>query len=81
MASYSFLTTWIVDAPRDAVWDAIYEIEQLARAGGEGVKRVEKLEHGERRRDRRPLPARVAQRHPVPGPFRDADHAASSGRT
>ena len=27
-ASYSFLTTWILDAPRGNVWDAIYEIEQ-----------------------------------------------------
>ncbi len=28
MASYSFLTTWILDAPRDDVWNAIYEIER-----------------------------------------------------
>jgi hypothetical protein len=45
MASYSFLTTWILDAPRDAVWDAIYEIEGWAD-WWPGVKRVEKLESG-----------------------------------
>ena len=45
MASYSFLTTWIVDAPREAVWDAIYAIESWP-AWWQGVKRVDKLEHG-----------------------------------
>ena len=25
MAEYRFLTTWLLDAPRDAVWDAIYD--------------------------------------------------------
>lgn len=46
MASYSFLTTWILDAPRDAVWEAIYEIERWP-AWWPGVRRVEKLEHGD----------------------------------
>ena len=45
MASYSFLTTWILDAPREDVWDAIYEIEQWP-AWWRGVRRVDKLEHG-----------------------------------
>ena len=45
MASYSFLTTWILDAPREAVWDAIYEIERWPD-WWPGVKRVEKLEPG-----------------------------------
>ena len=45
MASYSFLTTWILAAPRDAVWAAIYEIEHWP-AWWPGVRRVEKLEHG-----------------------------------
>ncbi len=45
MASYSFLTTWILDAPREAVWDAIYAIETWP-AWWRGVRRVEKLEHG-----------------------------------
>jgi uncharacterized protein YndB with AHSA1/START domain len=45
MAGYSFLTTWIVDAPREAVWDAIYEIERWPD-WWPGVKRVEKLESG-----------------------------------
>jgi uncharacterized protein YndB with AHSA1/START domain len=45
MASYSFLTTWILDAPRESVWDAIYEVESWP-AWWRGVKRVNKLEHG-----------------------------------
>jgi uncharacterized protein YndB with AHSA1/START domain len=45
MASYSFLTTWILDAPRDAVWDAIYGIERWPD-WWRGVKSVEKLESG-----------------------------------
>ena len=45
MASYSFLTTWIVDAPREEVWDAIYEIERWP-SWWRGVRKVEKLEHG-----------------------------------
>jgi uncharacterized protein YndB with AHSA1/START domain len=45
MASYSFLTTWILDAPRDAVWDAIYGIERWPD-WWRGVKHVEKLEPG-----------------------------------
>ena len=40
MASYSFLTTWILDAPRDDVWDAIYAIERGRTGGGaSGVSR------------------------------------------
>ena len=46
MASYSFLTTWIVDAPRDRVWDAIYGIERWPEWWS-GVRRVEKLEPGD----------------------------------
>jgi hypothetical protein len=45
MASYSFLTTWVLDARRDAVWDAIYGIERWP-AWWRGVKSVEKLESG-----------------------------------
>ena len=45
MASYSFLTTWILDASRASVWDAIYEVESWP-SWWQGVKRVDKLEHG-----------------------------------
>jgi len=45
MATYSFLTTWILDAPRESVWDAIYEVESWP-SWWQGVKRVDKLEHG-----------------------------------
>jgi hypothetical protein len=46
MASYSFLTTWILDAPRDEVWDAIYAIERWPE-WWRGVREVEKLEPGD----------------------------------
>jgi uncharacterized protein YndB with AHSA1/START domain len=46
MASYSFLTTWILDAPCDTVWDAIYEIESWP-GWWRGVKEVKKLEPGD----------------------------------
>ena len=46
MARYSFLTTWIVDAPRDAVWDAIHEIERWPE-WWRGVSSVEKIEAGD----------------------------------
>ena len=46
MASYSFLTTWILDAPRQAVWDAIYEIERWPD-WWQGVRSVEKVEDGD----------------------------------
>ena len=45
MASYSFLTTWIVEAPRDDVWEAIYEIERWPE-WWRGVRRVERLVAG-----------------------------------
>lgn len=28
MASYEFLTTWVLDAPREEVWDAIWDSER-----------------------------------------------------
>ena len=46
MASYSFLTTWILDAPRERVWDAVYEIERWPE-WWRGVRRVEKLADGD----------------------------------
>ena len=45
MAIYSFLTTWILDAPREAVWEAIYEIERWP-SWWPGRPAVEELEHG-----------------------------------
>jgi hypothetical protein len=46
MASYSFLTTWILDAPPEAVWDAIYEAERWPE-WWRGVRSVEKAEPGD----------------------------------
>jgi carbon monoxide dehydrogenase subunit G len=42
---YSFLTTWLLDAPRDEVWDAIYDIERWPE-WWKGVEVVEKLGDG-----------------------------------
>jgi len=46
MARYSFLTTWILEASRDDVWRAIYEIERWPE-GWRGVRSVEQLEEGD----------------------------------
>lgn len=46
MADYRFLTTWIVDAPIERVWDAIYAIERWPQ-WWRGVERVTELFHGE----------------------------------
>ena len=46
MARYYFLTTWILDAPRAEVWDAIHEIERWPD-WWRGVRRVELLEDGD----------------------------------
>ena len=46
MASYSFLTTWVLDAPVEAVWRAIYEVERWPQ-WWRGVRSVEKLEDGD----------------------------------
>lgn len=46
MADYRFLTTWIVDAPIERVWDAIYAIEGWPQ-WWHGVERVTEVVHGE----------------------------------
>jgi Polyketide cyclase / dehydrase and lipid transport len=45
-AGYRFLTTWCLDAPREDVWEAIYEVEKWPR-WGPGVELVERVEQGE----------------------------------
>jgi uncharacterized protein YndB with AHSA1/START domain len=40
MASYSFLTCWLLDAPREQVWEAIYEQERWPE-WWRGVEEVE----------------------------------------
>jgi uncharacterized protein YndB with AHSA1/START domain len=45
MRSYSFLTTWILDAPRERVWEAIWSSERWPQ-WWRGVERVETLEPG-----------------------------------
>lgn len=46
MAEYRFLTTWVLDAPAEAVWDAIYEIERWPE-WWRGVEEVTKVRHGD----------------------------------
>ena len=45
MTQYEFLTTWLVDAPLDRVWEAIYDAEGYPR-WWKGVERVVELEPG-----------------------------------
>jgi uncharacterized protein YndB with AHSA1/START domain len=44
-ATYTFLTTWMLDAPREAVFDAIHEVERWPE-WWRGVQAVEKLSGG-----------------------------------
>jgi uncharacterized protein YndB with AHSA1/START domain len=46
VAQYEFLTTWLLDAPRERVWDAIYAQEHWPE-WWRGVEEVEELESGE----------------------------------
>ena len=45
MAGYEFLTTWVIEAPRQAAWDAIYEAERWPE-WWRGVKATTELEPG-----------------------------------
>ena len=45
-AAYRFLTTWVLDAPREDVWDALYEVERWPE-WWKGVEVVEKLVDGD----------------------------------
>jgi uncharacterized protein YndB with AHSA1/START domain len=46
MAEYRFLTTWLIEADRQRVWDAIYESERWPE-WWKGVEEAEKLEEGD----------------------------------
>jgi Polyketide cyclase / dehydrase and lipid transport len=46
MAGYRFLTTWILAAAREPVWEAIYDIERWP-SWWRGVRQVQKLEDGD----------------------------------
>jgi Polyketide cyclase / dehydrase and lipid transport len=43
---YRFLTTWLLEAPRERVWDAIYDSERWP-LWWKGVMEAEKLEEGD----------------------------------
>jgi uncharacterized protein YndB with AHSA1/START domain len=45
VAEYRFLTTWLLEAERERVWDAIYESERWPE-WWKGVLEAEKLEEG-----------------------------------
>jgi uncharacterized protein YndB with AHSA1/START domain len=49
VAEYRFLTTWLLDAERERVWDAIHASEEWPR-WWRGVQRVEELEPGDSER-------------------------------
>ena len=40
MADYAFLTTWLLDSPREPVWEAIYDQERWPE-WWRGVEEVE----------------------------------------
>jgi uncharacterized protein YndB with AHSA1/START domain len=46
MAEYSFLTTWLLEAEREQVWEAIYDSERWPE-WWKGVLEAEKLEEGD----------------------------------
>jgi uncharacterized protein YndB with AHSA1/START domain len=46
VAAYRFLTTWLLSAPRQRVWDAIYDSESWPE-WWHGVLEAEKLEEGD----------------------------------
>jgi len=46
LAEYRFLTTWLLEAPRERVWDAIYESERWPE-WWHGVLEADKLEEGD----------------------------------
>jgi uncharacterized protein YndB with AHSA1/START domain len=46
MAQYEFLTTWLLEADRDRVWDAIYDSERWPE-WWRGVEEAEKLKEGD----------------------------------
>ena len=46
MADYRFLTTWIVDAPIEDVWEVVYAIERWPE-WWPGVRSVDQLRHGD----------------------------------
>lgn len=46
MAEYRFLTTWLLEADRERVWDAIYDSERWPE-WWPGVLEAEKLEEGD----------------------------------
>ncbi len=45
-AGYSFLTTWVLDAPREDAWEVIHAVETWPE-WWRGVESVEKLAHGD----------------------------------
>jgi uncharacterized protein YndB with AHSA1/START domain len=46
MAEYRFLTTWLLEAERERVWDAIYDSERWPE-WWKGVEEARKLEEGD----------------------------------
>ena len=60
MASYRFLTTWLLETPRQPVWDAIHDQARWPR-WWRGVEAADELRPGEPERGRVRLAAGLAQ--------------------
>jgi hypothetical protein len=46
MADYAFLTTWLLESPREPVWEAIYAQERWP-AWWRGVEAADEIHHGD----------------------------------
>ena len=51
MAEYAFLTTWLLESPREPVWEAIYDQERWPE-WWRGVEEAEELQPGDDERRR-----------------------------
>jgi uncharacterized protein YndB with AHSA1/START domain len=60
MAEYSFLTTWLLDSPREPVWEAIHDQERWPQwwPGVEAAEEVRPGTDGDVGSVRAPAPAR-----------------------
>ena len=65
MASYQFLTAWLLDAPREDVWDAIWDSGDGRPGGAASSRRSRPTRHALRRRPARPYAWRSRIPYPV----------------
>ena len=80
MAEYRFLTTWLLEADRERVWDAIYDSERWPE-WWRGVEEAEKLAEGDERGHRPARPLRLEGEAPLPGRVLRSAPPGSSAHT